>query len=189
SNIGATKIARRLGREGLADTLARFGFGRPTGVGLPGERAGVVRPVDKWGDIGFANVSFGQGLTVTPLQMVTGVSANAAGGVYHAPRVVARVVQADGSVETPAAPPANSDRRVMSESAAHTMLRIMRGVTEEGGTAKQAAIEGYQVGGKTGTAQKVANGHYDPNKWVSSFVGVVPLEAPRLAIIIVVDEP
>ena len=186
SNIGATKIARRLGREGLADALARFGFGRPTGVGLPGERAGIIRPVDKWGDIGFANVSFGQGLTVTPLQMVAGVSAIAAGGVYRAPRVVARIVQADGSIETPASP---VDRRVMSESAAHTMLGIMRGVTEEGGTAKQAAIEGYQVGGKTGTAQKVANGHYDPNKWVSSFVGVVPLEAPRLAIIIVVDEP
>jgi membrane peptidoglycan carboxypeptidase len=77
----------------------------------------------------------------------------------------------------------------MSESAARTMLTIMRGVTEEGGTAKQAAIDGYVVGGKTGTAQKVANGHYDPNKWVSSFVGVVPIEAPRLAIIIVVDEP
>jgi cell division protein FtsI (penicillin-binding protein 3) len=186
SNIGATKIARRLGREGLADALGRFGFGRPTGVGLPGERAGIIRPVDKWGDIGFANVSFGQGLTVTPLQMVTGVSAIASGGVYHAPRVVARVVQPDGTVETPLAP---AERRVMSETAARTMLGIMRGVTEEGGTAKQAAIDGYVVGGKTGTAQKVANGHYDPDKWVSSFVGVVPLEAPRLAIIIVVDEP
>jgi cell division protein FtsI (penicillin-binding protein 3) len=186
SNIGATKIARRLGRDGLADALARFGFGHPTGVGLPGERSGVIRPVDKWGDIGFANVSFGQGLTVTPLQMVTGVSAIAAGGVYHGPRVVSRVVAPDGSVEPSAGP---AERRVMSESAARTMLGIMRGVTEEGGTAKQAAIDGYVVGGKTGTAQKVANGHYDPNKWVSSFVGVVPIEAPRLAIIVVVDEP
>ena len=189
SNIGATKIARKLGRDGLADALGRFGFGHTTGVGLPGERSGVIRPVDKWGDIGFANVSFGQGLTVTPLQMLTGVSAIAAGGVYHAPRVVSRVVQPDGTVETPAAPNAAPEHRVMSESAARTMLGIMRGVTEEGGTAKQAAIDGYVVGGKTGTAQKVANGHYDPNKWVSSFVGVVPIEAPRLAIIIVVDEP
>jgi cell division protein FtsI (penicillin-binding protein 3) len=186
SNIGATKIARRLGREGLAEALARFGFGRPTGVGLPGERAGIIRPVEKWGDIGFANVSFGQGLTVTPLQMVSGVAAIAADGVYRAPRVVSRVVQADGSIETPAPPP---ERRVMSESAARTMLQIMRGVTEEGGTAKQAAIDGYLVGGKTGTAQKVANGHYDPDKWVSSFVGVAPLDAPRLAIIVIVDEP
>jgi cell division protein FtsI (penicillin-binding protein 3) len=189
SNIGATKIARKLGRDGLAEALGRFGFGRPTGVGLPGERSGVIRSVDKWGDIGFANVSFGQGLTVTPLQMVTGVSAIAAGGVYHAPRVVSRVVQPDGTVEAAAAPNAAPEHRVMSESAARTMLGIMRGVTEEGGTAKQAAIDGYVVGGKTGTAQKVANGHYDSSKWVSSFVGVVPIEAPRLAIIVVVDEP
>lgn len=187
SNIGTTKIARRLGREALAESLTRFGFGKPTGVGLPGERAGIIRAVDKWGDIGFANVSFGQGLTVTPLQMVTGVSAIAAGGIYRQPRIVSRVVQPDGTVEVPGA--AASERRVMSEGAARTMLEIMRGVTEEGGTAKQAQIEGYVVGGKTGTAQKVANGHYDPNKWVSSFVGVVPLEAPRLAIIVVVDEP
>jgi cell division protein FtsI (penicillin-binding protein 3) len=186
SNIGATKIARRLGRDGLADALGRFGFGRPTGVALPGERGGVIRPVEKWGDIGFANVAFGQGLTVTPLQMVAGVSAIAAGGVYRTPRIVSRVVQADGSVETPAVAP---DRRVMSEAASRAMLGIMRGVTEMGGTAKQAAIDGYLVGGKTGTAQKVANGHYDPDKWVSSFLGVVPLDAPRLAVIVIVDEP
>ncbi len=160
-------------------------------MGLPGERAGVIRPVDKWGDIGFANVAFGQGLTVTPLQMVTGVSAIAADGVYHAPRIVSRVVQPDGSVDVPVAfaTAAVPDHRVMSEAAARTMLDIMRGVTEDGGTAKQAAIDGYVVGGKTGTAQKVSNGHYDPNKWVSSFVGVVPIGAPRLAVIVVVDEP
>jgi cell division protein FtsI (penicillin-binding protein 3) len=186
SNIGATKIARKLGRDAFADALVRFGFGKPTGIGLPGERAGVVRPVEKWGDIGFANVSFGQGLTVTPLQMLTGVSAIAGGGIYRQPRIVARIVQADGSVETlPAAP----ERRVMAPAAARSMLSIMRGVTENGGTAKQAAIEGYAVGGKTGTAQKVANGHYDPTKWVSSFVGVVPAEDPRLVIMVIMDEP
>jgi cell division protein FtsI (penicillin-binding protein 3) len=186
SNIGATKIARRLGRDALADGLARFGFGRPTGIGLPGERAGIVRPVDKWGDIGFANVSFGHGITVTPLQIVTGVSAIAAGGVYHAPRIVARVVQPDGTVEVP---PGAPERRVMHAEAARTMIGIMRGVTEAGGTAKQAAIEGYAVAGKTGTAQKAANGHYDPSKYIASFVGVVPAEDPRLAIIVVLDEP
>jgi cell division protein FtsI (penicillin-binding protein 3) len=186
SNIGATKIARKLGREGLADALAQFGFGKQTGIGLPGERAGIVRPVEKWGDIGFANVSFGQGLTVTPLQMAAGVSAIAGGGVYRQPRIVARVVQADGSVETV---PVADERRVMAPAAARTMLSIMRGVTEQGGTAKQAAIEGYAVAGKTGTAQKVANGHYDPSKWVSSFVGVVPAEDPRLVIMVIVDEP
>ena len=95
-------------------------------------------------------------------------------------------MQADGTIEAlPAAP----ERRVMAPAAARTMLGIMRGVTETGGTAKQAAIDGYAVGGKTGTAQKVANGHYDPTKWVSSFVGVVPAEDPRLVIMVVVDEP
>jgi cell division protein FtsI (penicillin-binding protein 3) len=186
SNIGATKIARKLGREQFAEALESFGFGRPTGIGLPGERAGIVRPVAKWGDIGFANVAFGQGLTVTPLQMLAGVSAIAGGGVYRQPRIVARIVQADGTIESL---PAASERRVMTPAAARSMLAIMRGVTEQGGTAKQAALEGYTAGGKTGTAQKVANGHYDPDRWVSSFVGVVPAEDPRLAIIVVVDEP
>ncbi len=187
SNIGATKIARRLGRDELGEALARFGFGRPTGIGLPGERAGIVRPVAKWGDIGFANVSFGHGITVTPLQVVAGVSAIAAGGVYHTPRIVSRVVQPDGTLD--AAPVATTERRVMKPQTARTMLEIMRGVTEAGGTARQAAIEGYSVAGKTGTAQKAANGHYDPNKYIASFVGVVPADDPRLAIIVVLDEP
>ena len=186
SNIGATKIARRLGRDAFAEALARFGFGHPTGIGLPGERAGVVRPVDKWGDIGFANVSFGQGIAVTPLQMIAGVSAIAGGGVYRQPRIVARIVAPDGTVDIPSLLP---ERRVMSAAAARTMLGIMRGVTEQGGTAPKAAIEGYPVGGKTGTAQKVANGHYDSSKWISSFVGVVPANDPRLAIIAIIDEP
>jgi membrane peptidoglycan carboxypeptidase len=123
---------------------------------------------------------------VTPLQMIAGVSAIAGGGIYRQPRIIARAVGADGTIETlPVAP----DRRVMSASAARTMLGIMRGVTEVGGTARQAAIEGYNVAGKTGTAQKVSNGHYDPSKWVSSFLGVVPAEDPRLAIIVILDEP
>ncbi|HZL19751.1 MAG TPA: penicillin-binding transpeptidase domain-containing protein [Polyangia bacterium] len=186
SNIGATKIARRLGRDAFAEALTRFGFGHPTGIGLPGERAGLVRPVEKWGDIGLANIAFGQGISVTALQMIAGVSAIAGGGIYRQPRIIARAVASDGSIETlPVAP----DRRVISASAARTMLGIMRGVTEPGGTARQAAIEGYNVAGKTGTAQKVSNGHYDPTKWVASFLGVVPAEDPRLAIIVVVDEP
>jgi cell division protein FtsI (penicillin-binding protein 3) len=186
SNIGATKIARRLGREALADALTRFGFGHPTGVALPGERSGVIRPVAAWGDIGFANVSFGHGMTVTPLQVAAGVTAIASGGIYRQPRIVARVVQPDGSVETlPDAP----ERRVVTEDTARKMLGIMRGVTEPGGTAKAAAIDGYPVAGKTGTAQKVANGHYDPSKAIASFVGVVPADDPRLVILVVLDEP
>ena len=186
SNIGATKVARRLGRERFADALGRFGFGRPTGVGLPGERAGLLRPVDKWGDIGFANVSFGQGVTATPLQIVSGLAAIAAGGVYHPPRIVARVVRPDGSAEPLPERPAV---RVISERAARLMTGIMLGVTEQGGTARAAAIDGYPVAGKTGTAQKVSGGHYDSSKWVSSFIGFAPAEQPRVAITVMVDEP
>jgi len=186
SNIGATKIARRLGKERLSDALGRFGFGHSTGLGLPGERSGMLRPVEKWGDIGFANVSFGQGVTATPLQIVSGLASIASGGVYHPPRVVGRVVRPDGSSEPLPERPAV---RVISERAAKLMTGIMLGVTEQGGTARAAAIDGYPVAGKTGTAQKVSGGHYDSSKWVSSFIGFAPAQEPRVAIAVMVDEP
>ena len=186
SNIGATKIARRLGRDRLAEGLARFGFGHSTETGLPGERNGLLRPVAKWGDIGFANVSFGQGLTVTPLQIVTGMAAIASGGMYHPPRIVTQVVRPDGTQE---ALPERPAVRVISERAARAMTGIMEGVTQVGGTARAAAIDGYSVAGKTGTAQKVSGGHYDSSKWVSSFIGFAPADDPRVAIAVMVDEP
>jgi cell division protein FtsI (penicillin-binding protein 3) len=186
SNIGATKIARRLGKERLASALDRFGFGHPTRVGLPGERAGMVRPIERWGDIGFANVSFGQGMTATPLQIAAAMSAIANGGVYHRPRIVARVVRPDGGIEAEAPDPGV---RLISEKAARAMTGIMEGVTEVGGTARAAAIDGYSVAGKTGTAQKVSGGHYDASKWVSSFIGFAPAEDPRIALVVMVDEP
>ena len=186
SNIGATKIARRLGRERLAESLDRYGFGHQTGIELPGERTGVVRPVEKWGDIGFANVSFGHGIAVTPLQVIAGVSAIAAGGVYHRPRIVSRVVSSEGAVEIPAV---EEEHRVMSEATARAMVGIMRGVTETGGTARQAAIDGYPVAGKTGTAQKAVGGHYDSQKYVASFIGFAPAQNPRIALMVVMDEP
>jgi cell division protein FtsI (penicillin-binding protein 3) len=186
SNIGATKIARRLGKERLAESFGRFGFGHATGLGLPGERSGMLRPVERWGDIGFANVSFGQGVTATPLQIVSGLASIAAGGVYHPPRIVARVVRPDGTAEPLPERPAV---RVISERAARQMTGIMVGVTEQGGTARAAAIDGYLVAGKTGTAQKVSGGHYDSSKWVSSFIGFAPAQEPRVAIAVMVDEP
>ncbi len=186
SNIGVTRIARRLGRERLANALAQFGFGHKTGVGLPGEQSGVLRSIDKWGEIGFANVSFGQGLTATPLQITAGLAAVAAGGVYHPPRIVARIVQADGTFEAVKDRPAV---RVISEKAARQMAEIMVGVTEKGGTARAAAIDGYAVAGKTGTAQKVSGGRYDSSKWLSSFIGFAPADDPRVVIAVMVDEP
>ena len=189
SNIGTVKIARRIGKETLARAIDRLGFGRPTGVGLPGERRGTVRPVARWGEIELATQAFGQGLTVTPLQMASAYAAIASGGIYHSPRLATRLVSADGRSEpVPRPVDARPDARVLSESTARTMLTIMQGVTEDG-TAKLAAIPGYPVAGKTGTAQKVSNGRYDPSKYLAAFVGIVPADNPRVVIAVMVDEP
>jgi cell division protein FtsI (penicillin-binding protein 3) len=189
SNIGTVKIARRIGKEALWNALDRFGFGRPSYVGLPGERRGILRPVSRWGEIEFATHAFGQGMTVTSVQLAAGFAAIAAYGMYRPPRLALHFLDPKGKqepVERPAE--ARGETRVMSESAARTLLSIMQGVTEDG-TAKAAAIPGYAVAGKTGTAQKVTNGRYDPTKFLSSFVGIVPADNPRLVIAVMIDEP
>jgi len=189
SNIGTVKIARRIGKEALWNALDRFGFGRPTYLGLPGERRGILRPISRWGEIEFATHAFGQGLTVSPVQLAAGFAAIAAYGVYHPPRLALHYIGSDGKPEPVERPPeARGDTRVMSESAARTLLTIMQGVTEDG-TAKAAAIPGYAVAGKTGTAQKVTNGRYDSSKFLSSFVGIVPADNPRLVVAVMIDEP
>jgi len=189
SNIGTVKVARRIGREALWNALDRFGFGKPTYVGLPGERRGILRPVSRWGEIEFATHAFGQGMTVTPLQLAAGFAAIADYGMYHPPRLALHYVGPDGKTEAiERAPEAPAEHRVMSEHAARTLLTIMQGVTEDG-TAKAAAIPGYPVAGKTGTAQKVTGGRYDPSKYLASFVGIVPADKPRLVIAVMIDEP
>jgi cell division protein FtsI (penicillin-binding protein 3) len=188
SNIGTVKIARQLGKQRLYEALIRFGFGRRTGVGLGGEVPGLLRPVSKWGEVHFANIAFGQGLAVTPLQMVAGYAAIANGGIYRAPRLALKVLSPDGhSEELPTPAAALPDHRVVSAETARTMLTIMRGVTGPHGTATQAAVAGYPVAGKTGTAQKVKNGRYGP--WIGSFIGIVPADKPRLVIGVFIDEP
>jgi len=188
SNIGATKISRRLGKERLHEYLLGFGFGRPTGIGLPGERAGRVRRPEQWGEIGLATVSFGQGITATPLQMVAGLAAIGNGGMLQPPTVVLKVRDAAGrTVYAPSPPP----RRVLRPETARTMVEMLKLVTKKGGTATGAAIPGFEVGGKTGTAQKVdpATGHYSRDKVIATFMGLVPADDPKLAIIVIVDEP
>ncbi len=189
SNIGTVKIARRIGKEALGRMIDQLGFGHPTGVGLRGERRGTVHPASRWGEIEMATNAFGQGLTVTPLQMAVAYASIASGGVYHPPKLALRLVSSDGQSQ-PVQPPAGTrpETRVMSEATARTMLRIMQGVTEDG-TAKQAAIPGYPVAGKTGTAQKVTNGRYDPHKYLAAFAGIVPADNPRVVIVVMVDEP
>jgi cell division protein FtsI (penicillin-binding protein 3) len=190
SNIGSIKIARRIGKEALYDVLTGFGFGKATAFGLAGERRGTLRSVSQWGDIEFATVAFGHGLTATPLQLATAFSAVAAGGVYHAPRLVLRAVHPDGHEEPMPLPAgARREERVISEKAAHSLIQMMEGVTEKGGTGQLAAIDGYPVAGKTGTAEKVVGGHYDHSRVVANFVGIVPSDKPRLVIAVMIDEP
>jgi len=187
SNICSAKIAQRLGAEALEEIYRSFGFGRRTGIELPGEAGGVVGPFR--GEIGLATAAFGQGsIMVTTLQLATAVAAVGNGGRLLAPWIVKEVREPDGRVVHRGEP--REVGRPISEKTARTMLRWMQGVVEEGGTGTLAALERHAVAGKTGTSQKP-----DPQRRgygkerIASFVGVVPADEPRIAIAVVVDEP
>jgi cell division protein FtsI/penicillin-binding protein 2 len=185
-NVAAAQMGAALGPERLYRFLHRFGFGRPTGVDLPGEPEGILRPASRWSGTDPYVMAFGQGVAVTPLQLVRFVAAVANGGFLVRPRVVAAVRDAEGQLR-PVDP--GGRVRVLSASVAEGLLRMMeRTVTD--GTGIRAAVPGYRVAGKTGTAQKPsAAGGYAPGRYVASFVGVVPADRPRLALLVLVDEP
>lgn len=189
SNIGAAKIGSRLGADRLYSYLKSFGFGEKTDIDLPGEAMGTVRNRSQWYGIDLATISFGQGVTATPLQITTAISAIANGGMIMKPYVVDRIVHENGAVAKQMGPEAK--RRVISTVTSQTLARMMEGVTLTGGTGMSAAVDGYRVAGKTGTSQKVdpVTRAYSVNKRVASFVGFVPLKDPRLTILVVIDEP
>jgi len=184
SNIGTAKIAGRLSDEQLYTYIRRFGFGEKSLVNLPGEEDGMIRPPKKWTKPTHDSLAFGQEVTVTPLQLLTAYAAMANGGLLMRPRVVEHVVQGDEFQFF--APYAR--HRVLSPTTLERMNEILVGVVERG-TGKQAAVGGYSVAGKTGTAQKVEHGTYSHSKILASFVGYVPAEAPQLAIVVIIDEP
>jgi cell division protein FtsI (penicillin-binding protein 3) len=186
SNIGAAKLALDLGAEQFVDTMRAFGFGERSGVHLPGERTGILRDPREIKPIELATTAFGQGVTVTPLQLAYAIAALGNDGVRMRPRLVTRVEDDHGIPEFVQSPaPA---RRVVSAETARAVVEMMEAVTEPGGTAPRARIPGYRVAGKTGTAQKVEGGRYGTGR-IGSFVGLVPAEAPRLAIVVSVDDP
>jgi len=187
SNIGSAKIGARLGPERLHAALSGFGFGEKSDIDLPGEASGMLRRQSKWYGIDLATISFGQGVTATALQITAAVSAVANGGNLMKPYLVERVVDDNGIVLQQFAPQVR--RRVISPATARSVARMMEGVVDEGGTGTGAAIEGYRVGGKTGTSQKAEGRGYSADKRTASFVGFVPLEKPKLAILVVIDEP
>lgn len=189
SNIGSAKIGQKLGRERLHEYLTAFGFGERSGVDLPGEVGGLLRAPRDWFEIDLAAISFGQGLTVTPLQLATATSAIANGGRLMRPYVVEKVVGEAGEILWRQKP--EMIRRVVDEETAERVRAMMGTVVEKGGTGMRAAINGYRVAGKTGTSQKVdpVTGGYSVDKRVASFIGFAPLENPKLVIAVVVDEP
>jgi cell division protein FtsI (penicillin-binding protein 3) len=189
SNVGAARIGARLGKQGLSETLAAFGFGERTGLGLPGEAKGQL-PFPR-SDIALATQSFGQGLTATALQVTNAMAAIANGGLLMRPTLVKRIVDpATGEVLEEARP--EGVRRAVSADTAATVSRWLVGVLEdEKGTGHRARLDGWRAAGKTGTAQKAdpVSGGYSADRHFSSFVGFAPAEAPRIVVGVFVDEP
>lgn len=181
SNVGTITIAQRLGEGQLAHWIDRFGFGKRTGVDFPGESPGFALPLDQWSGSTIGTVPIGLGIAVTPVQMARAYSAIANGGVLVTPRLVDRV-----GGETVSS---GGKKRVISRRVSQQMLDMLRGVVVEG-TGTRAAIPGYTVAGKTGTAAKIdPNGRYSRSRYVASFVGLVPATSPKLVIMVMVDEP
>ena len=188
SNIGFTKIAEKVKRERYFKYIEKFGFGKVTGIDVPGEAPGLVRKVEGWAAIDLATHAFGQGISTTPLQMVMAYAAIANGGFLMRPYVTRRVVSPRGEVLLDNQP--HVVRRVISEKNSKLLASMLRDVTNEGGTGTMANIEGFEVAGKTGTAQKAdtVHGGYS-KKRVASFVGFVPANDPRLVALVLIDEP
>jgi cell division protein FtsI/penicillin-binding protein 2 len=181
SNIGADEIGMKLGKSRFNYWVRRFGFGTPTGVDLPGEDGGIILPVSQYSGSSMGNLPFGQGESVTPIQIATAYSAIANGGILRPAHIVQSIGGKPG--KTPAG------HRIISTSAAAELRNMLRGVFGEGGTASGAAIPGYDMAGKTGTANIAINGKYSDSEYVASFVGMVPARDPQLLGLVVVDEP
>jgi cell division protein FtsI (penicillin-binding protein 3) len=185
SNVGASLVADRVGNEGMQQAFTRFGFGSPTGVGFPGEAAGLMPAPDQWTDLTRATVSFGAGVAVTPLQMASVYATIANGGTWVQPRLVAATIDATGARQD-APPPAT--HRVVRRSTAEMLTRMLAYVVQDG-TGDRAQITGYQVAGKTGTAKKLdASGRY-VHRYVASFIGFLPAAQPRVVVAVIIDEP
>jgi len=188
SNIGAAKIGLSLGRERFSQAVKDFGFGSRTGIQLPGEAGGFVPPLKRWTELTTANISFGQGILTTPLQLITAVTCLANKGIWREPRILKGVMNEDGDIVEASAP--GPLRRVVSEATCETLTGMMEMVVKDG-TGTAASIPGYRVAGKTGTAQKVdpVTRHYSQDLFCSSFIGFFPANSPRVAILVTIDEP
>jgi cell division protein FtsI (penicillin-binding protein 3) len=186
SDVGAIKMALRLGAPRFYDTIRAFGIGQPTDIELPGENRGLLRPLENWSANSIGSLAMGQEVSVTPIQIVSAISAVANGGTLYPPHVVKQIDGGEpGALRSPPAAQQATDART-----AATMRDMMEGVVLEG-TGKPARLEGYTAAGKSGTAQKIdpATGRYSATQYNSSFVGFAPVNNPAIAILVVLDSP
>ncbi len=188
SNVGTIKVGMRIGRETFFRYINSFGFGSVTGVDLPAESKGILRPLSRWSGRSLASIAMGQEVGVTALQMLNALNVVANGGYLFKPQIVKAIVSPD---EQEVVEPGRdiSGKRIISESTAKLLANVLTSVVEEG-TAKNAFIDGYNIAGKTGTAQKVdKSGKYSASKFVASFMGFFPADNPQISMIVVIDEP
>ena len=181
SNVGAVTIGLQLGSERFSRWIERFGFGRPTGVELPAEEQGIVPQLDEYSGSTMGNLPLGQGLSVTPMQMMAGYQAIANGGVLRRPQLIERI----GDEEVPE----SRGRRVIGAEVAAQVREMLEGVLAPGGTASEVSVPGYTLAGKTGTAEVAENGAYSETKYVASFIGFAPAQDPRLLVSVIVNQP
>ncbi|MBI4685032.1 MAG: penicillin-binding protein [Nitrospirae bacterium] len=189
SNVGSVMIGMKLGKEKIYEYAKHFGFGENTGIDLPGEVSGWIRPPEKWSGVSLGAIPIGQEVAVTPLQILRAYSAIANGGMLVTPHVVSEVQSPEGHLVYSFV--SKDNKAAISQRTAEIFKDILKTVAEEGGTGTGASVEGNQVAGKTGTAQMIdpKTKRYSREKFVSSFVGFVPADNPKIALIVIVYEP
>ncbi len=181
SNVGAVTIGLKVGSEKFSRWINRFGFGEPTGVQFPGEEQGLVPKLDEYSGSTMGNLPIGQGLSVTPMQMIAGYGAIANGGILKPPQLIERI--GEDTVHEP------KGKRVIDADVAAELREMLEGVLAPGGTASEISVPGYTLAGKTGTAQKAEDGTYSETNFVASFIGFAPAQNPKLLAAVIVDQP
>lgn len=189
SNIGASKVAEKIGKDRFYRYIREFGFGEKTQVGLPGEARGILHHPRYWSPVSLDTISFGQGISVTGIQLAVALSTIANGGRQMKPYLIERITNEKGETIQSFQP--EEVKRVISEETSRTLIALLKATTEKGGTGEQAVPQGYEVAGKTGTAQKVDPilGGYSTEHYMSGFMGLAPVEDPKIVVVVVIDEP
>ncbi len=192
-NVGFASVGKKVGKENLYKYIKKFGFGEKTGIDLPGEAKGIIKKPENISEIDLATISFGQTNTVSPIQFITGFNAIANGGTLIKPHVMKEISHYDDEKDNKVIDKqfdisGDNSKQIIDANKASQLRGYLEKVVSEGG-GKKAFIEGYHIGGKTGTAQKAGQGGYQPGKYISSFIGMAPANDPRITVLVSIDEP